>query len=227
LAGLRAPFIYASTNKVYGGMPNVPIAPNGTRYNYAEHPFGISEEHGLDFHSPYACSKGAADQYVRDYHRIFGLKTVVFRQSCVYGTRQFGAEEQGWVAWFAIAAQLGKPITVFGDGKQVRDILFAEDLIDAFEAAASNIESVAGSVFNIGGGPENAVSLIDVLEYLRELGGNPISWRNTGWRPGDQRIYVSDIRRARDQLGWAPRTSWRNGIDQLHDWVTSNRYLFT
>ena len=224
-AGICAPLIYASTNKVYGGLPDVPIAPNGTRYTYVNHPFGIPEDHTLDFHSPYACSKGAADQYVRDYHRIFGLRTVVFRQSCIYGTRQFGAEEQGWIAWFAIAAQLGKPITVFGDGKQVRDILFAEDLVDAFEAAAGNIEAVAGCVFNIGGGPENAVSLIDVLDYLKTRGA-PISWRNTEWRPGDQRIYVSDIRRARQQLGWTPRTRWRDGIDRLCEWVAGNRHLF-
>jgi CDP-paratose 2-epimerase len=225
-AAMRAPLIYSSTNKVYGGMPGIPIEPNGTRYTYRDRRPGIAEEHPLDFHSPYACSKGAADQYVRDYHRIYGLNTVVFRQSCIYGTRQFGAEEQGWVAWFAIAAHLGRPITVFGDGKQVRDILFAEDLVDAFEAAAASIESVAGGVFNIGGGPENAVSLIDVLDYLKGQCGFELTWRNAEWRPGDQRIYVSDIRRAREQLGWTPRTHWHRGIDRVLDWVASNREMF-
>jgi len=226
-AKIQAPFIYASTNKVYGGMPQVPIAPNGTRYMYVNNPFGISEEHGLDFHSPYACSKGAADQYVRDYHRIFGLNTVVFRQSCIYGTRQFGAEEQGWVAWFVIAAQTDQPIRLFGDGKQVRDVLFADDLTDAYEAAAANIGSIAGGVFNIGGGPENAVSLIDVLEYLKSRTGVTIDCRATQWRPGDQRIYVSDIRRAGAQFGWTPRTAWRQGIDRVSQWVASHRDLFS
>jgi CDP-paratose 2-epimerase len=223
---MRAPLIYASTNKVYGGMPGIPIEPNGTRYMYVSPRCGIAEEHPLDFHSPYACSKGAADQYVRDYHRIYGLNTVVFRQSCIYGTHQFGAEEQGWVAWFAIAAHLGRPITLFGDGKQVRDILFAEDLVDAFEAAAANIDAAAGGVFNIGGGPENAVSLIDVLEYLKTQCGRELSWRNTEWRPGDQKIYVSDIRRAQQHLGWTPRTHWHQGVSRLVDWVVSNRGLF-
>ena len=223
LAGIKAPFIYASTNKVYGGMPQVPITPNGTRYMYVSNPFGISEEHSLDFHSPYACSKGAADQYVRDYHRIFGLNTVVFRQSCIYGTHQFGAEEQGWVAWFVIAAQTGKPITLFGDGKQVRDVLFAEDLIDSYEAAAANIDSIAGGVFNIGGGPQNAISLLDLIEYIKERGGVTIDCRATPWRPGDQRIYVSDIRRAGQQFGWTPRIQWQQGIDRVSEWVASHR----
>ncbi len=226
LAGIQAPFIYASTNKVYGGMPQVPIAPNGTRYMYVSNPFGISEEHSLDFHSPYACSKGAADQYVRDYHRIYGLNTVVFRQSCIYGAHQFGAEEQGWVAWFVIAAQTGQPITLFGDGKQVRDVLFADDLIDAYEAAAANIDSIAGSVFNIGGGPQNAISLLDLIEYIKARGGVTIDCRATQWRPGDQRIYVSDIRRACQQFGWTPRIEWQQGIDRVSEWVASHRNLF-
>jgi CDP-paratose 2-epimerase len=226
LAGMRAPLIYSSTNKVYGGISDMPVVPCRKRYVYLNNSFGIAEDHRLDFHSPYACSKGAADQYVRDYHRIFGLNTVVFRQSCIFGTRQFGAEEQGWVAWFAIAALLGKPVTLFGDGKQVRDILFIDDLLDAFEIAAANIESTAGCVFNIGGGPENAVSLIDVLEYLETCCGVTIPRHFTGSRPGDQRIYVSDIRRARQQLGWTPQTGWRQGIDLLINWVAANRYLF-
>jgi CDP-paratose 2-epimerase len=181
----------------------------------------------LDFHSPYGCSKGAADQYVRDYHRIYGLNTVVFRQSCIYGLRQFGVEDQGWVAWFVIAAELNKPITLFGDGKQVRDLLFIDDLLDACEAAAANIEAVAGSVFNIGGGPENSVSLLELLEYLEARHGRPFSRSYTFRRPGDQRIYVSDIRRAQEHLGWTPCVGWREGVDRLCDWVRSNRHLFS
>jgi CDP-paratose 2-epimerase len=225
-AGIQAPFIYASTNKVYGAMPHVRVSINGTRYTYLDRSFGISEEDSLDFHSPYACSKGAADQYVRDYHRIFGLNTVVFRQSCIYGSRQFGAEEQGWIAWFVIAAHLGRPITLYGDGKQVRDVLCADDLVDAYEAAAANINSIAGSVFNIGGGVENAVSLLDVLEHLKRRTGGKIYCRENHWRPGDQRVYISDIRRAQQEIGWEPRTNWRGGVDSLFQWVASNRDLF-
>lgn len=225
-AGIRAPLIYSSTNKVYGGMPDVPVTLKGSRYLYLNNPFGISEDHPLDFHSPYGCSKGAADQYVRDYHRIYGLNTVVFRQSCIYGLRQFGVEDQGWVAWFVIAAELNKPITLFGDGKQVRDLLFADDLLDVYEAAAANIEAVAGSAFNIGGGPDNAVSLLELLEYLEACHGRTFCSGYACWRPGDQRIYVSDIRRARKHLGWIPRVGWREGIDRLCDWVRSSRSVF-
>src|SRR5436190_19211093 len=131
--GTKAPFLYASTNKVYGGMEDLGIVERNGRYDYADFPNGVSEERGLDFHSPYGCSKGSADQYVRDYHRIYGLNTVVFRQSCIYGYRQFGMEDQGWIAWFFIAAEKGKEISVYGDGKQVRDILFIDDLLDAYE----------------------------------------------------------------------------------------------
>jgi CDP-paratose 2-epimerase len=225
-AKISAPVIYSSTNKVYGRMPDIPVELNDTRYLYLNHTLGISEDHPLDFHSPYGCSKGAADQYVRDYHRIYGLNTVVFRQSCIYGLRQFGVEEHGWVAWFVIAAVLGKSITLFGDGKQVRDVLFVDDLLDAYELAAANIESVAGSVFNIGGGLENSVSLLELLHYLEFCRGHPIRLRWAEWRPGDQRIYVSDIRRAAQRLGWKPQIGWQQGIDCLSEWVTANRHLF-
>jgi CDP-paratose 2-epimerase len=224
--GISAPMIYSSTNKVYGAMPDVPFATNGSRYLYVNGTRGISEDHRLDFHSPYACSKGAADQYVRDYHRIYGLNTVVFRQSCIYGLRQFGAEEQGWVAWFAIAAERDEPVTVFGDGKQVRDVLFVEDLLDAYEAAAANIESVAGQVFNIGGGPDNALSLNELIEYLEMRLCRPIRRQRADWRLGDQRIYVSDIRRAARAFGWRPRVDWRHGVDLLLNWVRTHQHLF-
>src|SRR5205823_3725063 len=165
---------YSSTNKVYGSMQDVGVQRNGTRYEFASLSQGIGETQLLDFHSPYGCSKGAADQYVRDYHRIYGLKTVVFRQSCIYGYRQFGLEDQGWVAWFIIAMLLDRPISIFGDGKQVRDVLFIEDLLDGYEAAAKSIDRCAGEVYNIGGGRSNTISLLDLLDYLGKKRGSPI-----------------------------------------------------
>jgi CDP-paratose 2-epimerase len=176
----------------------------------------------VDFHSPYGCSKGTADQYVHDYHRIFGLNTVVMRQSCIYGPRQFGREDQGWIAWLMIAAVGAHPITIYGDGRQVRDILRVDDLLDAFEAAAQNIKLATGSVYNIGGGAANAVSLLEVLDFIEEYTGRPLPYRMAPPRPGDQRVYVSDIRRAGRQLGWYPRTGWKEGLMQLHEWVVSN-----
>ena len=221
-AKIRAPLIYSSTNKVYGGMESVEIAEGARRYRYAKLPFGISEEQPLDFHSPYGCSKGSADQYVHDYHRIYGLDTVVFRQSCIYGTRQFGMEDQGWVAWFIIATELGRKLTVYGDGKQVRDVLWIDDLVSAFDAAAKNIRTVAGRVYNIGGGPRNVISLLDLLEFLEARSGKPVPYSRAPWRPGDQRVYVSDIRRAGRELKWRPRVGWQRGVALLRDWVRGN-----
>src|SRR5512142_55647 len=152
-------FLYASTNKVYGGMEDVPIVEEATRWRYATLPNGCPETQPLDFHSPYGCSKGTGDQYVRDYARIYGLRSVVFRQSCIYGPRQFGVEDQGWLAWFIIAAVMGRPITIYGDGKQVRDILFVEDLLDAYDLAVTKNDIAAGQVFNMGGGPQNVMSI--------------------------------------------------------------------
>src|ERR1700682_2553448 len=157
MASIQAPIIFSSTNKVYGGMEEAGIVEGADRYSYAELSSGVSEQQNLDFHSTYGCSEGAADQYVHDYARIYGLETIVFRQSCIYGYRQFGVEDQGWVAWFIIAALLGRPITVYGDGKQVRDVLFIDDLLDAFDAAADNSQQAGGKVYNIGGGPENVM----------------------------------------------------------------------
>ena len=156
-SGTQAGLLYASTNKVYGNLGELDIVERDGRYAYARRPDGVAEAQPLDFHSPYGCSKGAADQYVRDYHRIYGLRTVVFRQSCIYGYHQFGGEDQGWVAWFIIATQLRRPLTVFGDGKQVRDVLFIDDLLDAFDAAFAPIDTVAGRVYNIRRTPEHAV----------------------------------------------------------------------
>jgi CDP-paratose 2-epimerase len=225
-AGIKAPFIFSSTNKVYGGMEDAKIVERDGHYCYATLQNGVPETRGLDFHSPYGCSKGAADQYVRDYHRIYGLNTVVLRQSCIYGYRQFGVEDQGWVAWFTIASVLGRPITVYGDGRQVRDVLFINDLLDAFDAAASRISAVAGRVYNIGGGAQNTLSLLDLLGYLEQRRGKALAYQQADWRPGDQRVYVSDIRLASQELAWAPRIGWRAGLELLYNWVSQNQELF-
>jgi CDP-paratose 2-epimerase len=226
LASIQAPIIFSSTNKVYGGMEEAGVVERNDRYAYADLDTGVNEQQPLDFHSPYGCSKGAADQYVRDYARIYGLETVVFRQSCIYGYRQFGVEDQGWVAWFIIAALLGRPITVYGDGKQVRDVLFIDDLLDAFDAAAANIQTCKGQVFNIGGGPANVMSLRELLDYLGERQQRPVPYEHADWRPGDQRVFVSDISKAREQLEWAPGICVKQGLDRLYDWVSSNKELF-
>ena len=227
---LKAPnaiLFYASTNKVYGGMEGIGVIEKGTRYQYADLPFGVSEEQSLDFHSPYGCSKGCGDQYVRDYARIYGLRSVVFRQSCIYGTRQFGVEDQGWVAHFCIAARLGRPITIYGNGKQVRDLLWVDDLVAAYQAAAAYIDRASGQVYDIGGGPENTVSIWKEFgPMLEELAGHSISVTCSDWRPGDQPVYISDIRKARRDLGWHPRVSVREGIDNLWKWIDSHTELF-
>ena len=226
LARMNAPILYSSTNKVYGEMTGVGVVEKDGRYAYQSAPFGVSEEHNLDFHSPYGCSKGAADQYVIDYHRIYGLRTIVFRQSCIYGYRQFGAEDQGWVAWFMIASQLGRPITIYGDGKQVRDILFIDDLLDAYDAAFARAAAVAGRVYNIGGGPENVLSLRELLTYIDKRRNSHLPFSSSDWRPGDQKVFVSDIRRAQAELGWSPKTGCMRGLELLYDWVGQNRPLF-
>ena len=219
--------IYASTNKVYGGMERVAVVEEETRYAYRDYPHGIPETAPLDFHSPYGCSKGAADQYIHDYARIYGLRTVVYRQSCIYGPRQFGMEDQGWVAWFVIAALLGKPITIYGNGKQVRDLLYIDDLIDAFMAAVDQPERAAGQIYNVGGGPERTLSVwAEFGPLLEELMAKPIAVEYGKWRPGDQPIYVSDIRKIEQDLNWHPHTGVREGIGRLVAWVQENKNLF-
>jgi len=220
-------FLYASTNKVYGGMEEVKVRETDTRYEYVDYPLGISEEMPLDFHSPYGCSKGCGDQYVRDYSRIYGLKSVVFRQSCIYGTRQFGVEDQGWVAWFVIAAAAGRKMTIYGDGKQVRDLLFVDDLLDAYDLAVTHIKTTAGMVFNVGGGAKNVISVWEEFApILEKRVGHSLQVERSDWRPGDQRIYVSDIRKAQKELGWSPKVGVEEGIQKLHDWVRNNIQLF-
>ena len=218
--------LFTSTNKVYGKLSDLGIRDTGTRYEFPSHPRGVDETQPLDFYSPYGCSKGAADQYIRDYSRIYGMKTVVFRMSCIYGPHQFGNEDQGWVVHFVISALLNRPIKIYGDGKQARDILYVEDLVDAFCQAEENINKTAGEVFNIGGGPENSVSLLELLEMLEKVTGNKIHTESYNWRPGDQKVYISNIQKAKDIFGWEPRVSSTEGIQRLYKWVRENRTLF-
>lgn len=226
-SGAKPLLMYASTNKVYGGMDGVAIVEQPARYTYRDFPLGIAETAPLDFHSPYGCSKGAADQYIHDYHRIYSLPTVLFRQSCIYGYRQFGVEDQGWVAWFVIAALLGRPITICGDGKQVRDVLFIDDLTALYATAARQPEKVAGKIYNIGGGPEFTMSIwTEFGPLLEELLGKRIPVTYADWRPGDQPVYISDIRKITAELGWKPVTTVREGVGKLVEWVRENQSLF-
>jgi CDP-paratose 2-epimerase len=222
----EALFVFASTNKVYGNMSDRPVVERNGRYEWANLPFGVSEQQPLDFHSPYGCSKGAADQYVRDYARIYGLATVCFRQSCVYGFRQFGVEDQGWVAWFLIAHALGRPITIFGDGKQTRDLLFSDDLVLAFRLAWEHREKVAGQVYNIGGGPQNQFSLMELIQLLEAEGSPSVPLSFEPPRPGDQKVFVADIRKAFADFGWRPVCPAPDGIRKLREWVNANLSLF-
>jgi len=227
LSGRNPAVLYASTNKVYGGMDEVAVEEGETSYYYPNLPFGASEAQPLDFHSPYGCSKGAGDQYVRDYHRIYGLPTVVFRQSCIYGPRQFGVEDQGWVAWFVIAAIIGRPITIYGDGKQVRDVLYVEDLLDAYDLALENLSIANGQVYNIGGGSANTLSIWrEFGPLLEELVGHEVPVTRDIWRPGDQRVFIADIRKAKRELGWEPKINVETGVRRLFAWVNENKDLF-
>lgn len=220
-------FLYASTNKVYGGMEDVSLAEEPTRWRYADLEHGCPETQPLDFHSPYGCSKGTGDQYVRDYARIYGLRSVVFRQSCIYGPRQFGIEDQGWLAWFVIAAVIGRPITIYGDGKQVRDVLHVDDLLDAYDAAVEHIDVAAGKVYNIGGGPANVMSVwAEFGPLLEKLLGKEIPVARDAWRPGDQKVFYADIRKAEHELGWVPKIRVEQGVEKLFEWVKENQELF-
>ncbi len=220
-------FLYASTNKVYGGMEGVGIVEENSRYRYRDIPLGVPESAALDFHSPYGCSKGTGDQYSRDYARIYGLRTVVFRQSCIYGPRQFGIEDQGWVAYLLIAATIGWPITIYGDGKQVRDLLHVDDLIRAYQLAVDRIDVTAGEIYNLGGGPEFALSIwAEFGRLVEELLGRAVPVQYEDWRPGDQRVFIADVRKAQRDLGWRPQVSPQDGIPQLLHWINANRDLF-
>lgn len=219
-------FVYASTNKVYGSLSSFrPVEQDG-RYALEELPFGISETTTLDFQSPYGCSKGAADQYVLDYRRIYGLRTIVFRQSCIYGPRQMGLEDQGWVAWFGIRSVLGRPITIYGDGRQVRDVLYIDDLVDLYCRAIEVEPSLTSYVYNVGGGPTAAISLLELISLIETGLGRPVDLRFSGWRPGDQRVYVSDIRAASAAFAWTPSVSVPRGVSLLLEWIVEHRSLF-
>ena len=220
-------FVYASTNKVYGGMEDVPLAEEPTRWRYADLEHGCPETQPLDFHSPYGCSKGTGDQYVRDYARIYDLRSVVFRQSCIYGPRQFGIEDQGWVAWMIIAAVTGKQITIYGDGKQVRDVLHVDDLLDAYDDAIEKIDTAAGQVYNLGGGTGNVMSIwTEFGSLLEKLLGKEIPVARGDWRPGDQKVFYADIRKAERELGWKPKIGVEQGVEMLFRWVVENKGLF-
>jgi CDP-paratose 2-epimerase len=218
--------IFTSTNKVYGPLDDVLLRSAERSYAPLEADllrFGIGEHRALDFHSPYGCSKGAADQYVLDFARSYGLETIVFRMSCIFGTHQCGTEDQGWVAHFLLRAIEGQPVTLYGDGRQVRDILYIDDLLDAFEIALADDGRLTGRAFNIGGGPAHAVSLLEVIDMISALSGAPTELEFDAWRPGDQRWYVSDIRRFARETGWRPRVTPSDGIRRLHDWITAGR----
>jgi CDP-paratose 2-epimerase len=226
LLGIKPTLLYSSTNKVYGGMEDVVTHEVNGRYEYRDFPNGVREDVQLDFHSPYGCSKGAAEQYVRDYCRIYDIPTVVFRQSCIYGQRQMGMEDQGWVAWFVICCVMDKGLSIYGDGKQVRDALFVQDLVNAYEMAIENISKTRGQMYNVGGGPSNKLSLLELIAYLEEFSGKKMQYRFDAWRPGDQPVFVCDIDKAKREFGWEPKTSLREGIHMLYDWVCANEELF-
>jgi len=220
--GTNPLFLYTSTNKVYGGMDHVKVVLKDGRWSYEGLDTGASEDTPLDFHSPYGCSKGGADQYVRDYARIYDLPSVVFRQSCIYGARQFGVEDQGWVAWFTIRALQQRPLTIYGDGRQVRDVLCVDDLVEAFRLAWEKRSEVAGEVFNMGGGVSNTMSLLELVGLLEKLSGRPVEHSFADWRPGDQKVFVADVRKAVQRLGWKPVVTPENGVQRLHAWVQDN-----
>jgi CDP-paratose 2-epimerase len=216
--------MYTSTNKVYGGLEHLRVVERPTRYDFENVPYGVPETCPLDFHSPYGCSKGAADQYVRDYHRIYGLPTIVFRMSCIYGPHQFGTEDQGWVAHFALTGLRGDRLTIYGDGKQVRDLLYVEDLVELLSRATVNIERTAGQVYNVGGGPANTISVwVELQDQLKHLLEKlpPVDYG--AFRPGDQRIYVSDIRKAQEHLSWVPRVNVVQGVQRMLEALRENR----
>jgi len=211
--------LYTSTNKVYGALEHLPLEAARTRYVPAgDFEKGVDESCPLSFHSPYGCSKGAAEQYVLDYHRTYGIRSVVLRMSCIYGPHQFGNEDQGWVAHIMARALAGEPVTIYGDGLQVRDILYVEDLVDAMLLAFERIDSVAGEAFNIGGSPENTISLVELISVLDGLNVKPpLSYSD--WRTGDQKYYVSNTDRFSAKTGWKARTGVEAGLRALYGWL--------
>jgi CDP-paratose 2-epimerase len=220
------PIVFTSTNKVYGGLDDIRLTEGRSRYEPVDAVIlanGIGEWRPLSFCTPYGCSKGAADQYVIDYAHSFGMPTVVFRMSCIYGPHQFGTEDQGWVAHFLIRALEDRPITIYGDGKQVRDVLYVEDLVDALLRAGNDIELLAGRAFNIGGGAHNTLSLRDLLALIGEVRGGEPAVEYGGWRQGDQRYYVSDSAAFATATGWRASVDPHDGVRALARWLTASR----
>jgi CDP-paratose 2-epimerase len=216
--------IFTSTNKVYGAIDDIELTETATRYRPADALAGrgIDESRKLQFHSPYGCSKGSADQYVLDYARSYGLAAAVFRMSCIYGPHQHGTEDQGWLAHFMIRALEGRAITIYGDGRQVRDALYVEDLVEACLAAERHLPEIAGNAFNIGGGPDNTLSLLELIDRIAGLNGARPKVEFADWRVGDQRWYVSDFRRFRDATGWQPRVRVEDGVRRLYRWLAAD-----
>ena len=224
-----ATVVYSSTNKVYGDLEQYTYVETDTRYQCVEHPNGINEETQLSFHSPYGCSKGAADQYMLDYARIFGLKTVVFRHSSMYGGRQFATYDQGWVGWFcqkAIEASKDKNAALFtisGNGKQVRDVLHADDMKRLYMAAVNHIDSAKGQAFNVGGGYENSLSLLELFALLEQIANVKLNYAKLPVRESDQRVFVSDLGKAKQLLNWQPVVSAQEGVRRMVEWVSATQ----
>lgn len=216
-------FVYVSTNKVYGSLAWAPAALDTTRYKFLNPRMAINENQQLDFQSPYACSKGAADQYVKGYGQSYGLPTVVLRNSCIYGPHQYGLEDQGWVSYFGIQAYLGRPITFYGDGKQVRDLLYVEDFARLVETLYNNAEVAKGKVYNVGGGKHQALSLVELLGLLETRLKKRITVRYAPWRLGDQKIYISDIGQLKNDFGWHPKVTVPTGLDRMLSWIETHR----
>lgn len=222
-----ATVVYSSTNKVYGDLEQYSYRETATRFECVEYPNGFDEKTPLEFHSPYGCSKGAADQYMLDYARIFGLKTVVFRHSSMYGGRQFATYDQGWIGWFCQKAEecrtgkLKEPFTISGTGKQVRDVLHAEDMKRLYVAAVANINKAKGQAFNIGGGQANSLSLLELFTLLEDITSARLNYKQLPARESDQRVFVADVSKARRLLEWEPQVSANAGITQMTDWIRS------
>jgi CDP-paratose 2-epimerase len=220
--------VYSSTNKVYGDLAWLRLEEEPTRYTTPDFPNGVSESAPLDFHTPYGCSKGAADQYMLDYARCFGLRTAVFRHSTIYGTRQFATFDQGWIGWFCRqAVETGTkperdPFTIAGNGKQVRDLLFADDAVACYLAAAEQIEKARGQAFNIGGGIANSMSLLELFAMLEELLGVKLRYRQTPWRMDDQKVFVADTAKAKRLMGWEPLVTKETGVRRMLDWIRAS-----
>ncbi|MBI2118354.1 MAG: SDR family NAD(P)-dependent oxidoreductase [Elusimicrobia bacterium] len=231
LEGMRnycpdAILLYASTNKVYGSLEQLPIKEGKDNYELIKYKKGISENFALDFHSPYGCSKGAADSYIKDYSRIYNLKGIVFRQSCIYGEHQLGIEDQGWIAHFIIRAILSRPITIYGDGKQVRDVLYIKDLLEAYDKAIEKSNEIGGDVYNVGGGVQNQISILQFIHFLEDELDKKFILKFKNVRAGDQKIFVSDNSKIKNNLGWSPQTKWKSGVRRLIQWVKENQDLF-